>query len=370
MRHFFLVISVLLLASLFSILPSLELDQRTRDFTNVPSIDDRKALQATAFVFGPVVHIVVTRFMQHQPTLVELGSARLALFRAFCLPTMIQQSNQNFLWVIQTDPHLDSTLMQEMVSLLQPHSHFFLLLSNDNGQNFRRQAVNESLVASGDVALLSQARKLSEDHIFIETRIDADDGINLRLLQNIQHVSIQRLSNPPVNSASRWLVFCIDRHFEWHNADESPEGVLVLVSEAICVTPGLSFAMAPEVSRDSLPKGAHNRLVYKASTCKTQNETACIYRMYQIHRAAAIRARTTTSAGMANIGKTFEKNSSTKLFWDAASIDLGIDKGDVINAKAYLDVRKVDIARENLDGQWYVKFRIYCDLLLMNSLPS
>jgi hypothetical protein len=48
-----------------------------------------------------VVHVVSTRFQQHQPDLLHLGRARLALFEAFCLRTMKLQSSQQFLWIIR-----------------------------------------------------------------------------------------------------------------------------------------------------------------------------------------------------------------------------------------------------------------------------
>ena len=77
---------------------------------------------------------------------------------------------------------------------------------------------------------------------------------------------------------------------------------------------------------------------------------ACINRTDQMNRATEIRARTTTSMGMANIGRSFEKNTAVKLLWNAASIDLGIEKEKVINVKAFLDDKiMADIARENLD---------------------
>jgi hypothetical protein len=343
------------------ILPSVRFDHsksgRDDPYSDTPFTEAEQLLPATEFDFGPVVHIVTTRFMQFQPTLIELGFARLALFRSFCLPTMVQQSKQNFIWIIQTDPKLDKRLLEEMISLLRPYPHFILLASNNNSHNFRRE-FGHGHVLCGNFKLLEQATRLSQDHIFIETRLDADDGLNLGLLQHVENVSFARLSDPRVPAKSRWLVFCIDRHFEWHSHDDSREGALIFVAEAICVTPGLSFAMAPETSRSSVPKGAHNLLVLKVSRCKLPSETGCLYRMDDIVRAAALRARTLTSAGMANVRSnersSLRTNNTRDLFWEVASRDLGIDRDDVTNTKAYLDSKTGDIARENLEGQWYV----------------
>jgi hypothetical protein len=48
-----------------------------------------------------VVHIIQTRFQQHQPDLVHLGRARLSLFKSFCLPTVSKQTSRQFLWIIR-----------------------------------------------------------------------------------------------------------------------------------------------------------------------------------------------------------------------------------------------------------------------------
>ena len=42
-----------------------------------------------------MLHVMTTRFMQNQPTLVNLAKARLLLFEAFCLPTVINQNVSN-----------------------------------------------------------------------------------------------------------------------------------------------------------------------------------------------------------------------------------------------------------------------------------
>jgi hypothetical protein len=48
----------------------------------VPSI--RNDVVKKDWDFGPVIHIVNSRYMQHQGNLTSLGNARLALFQVFC----------------------------------------------------------------------------------------------------------------------------------------------------------------------------------------------------------------------------------------------------------------------------------------------
>lgn len=74
-----------------------------------------------------VLHLVVTRFQQYQPALLSLGRARLQLFNTFCYPSMKQQTTQNFVWLILTDPSLHSWLRTQMESTLAGHPNYFLL---------------------------------------------------------------------------------------------------------------------------------------------------------------------------------------------------------------------------------------------------
>ena len=80
--------------------------------------------------------------MQFQPNLLHLGHARLALFETFCLPSMLSQTNQNFLWVIRTDPDLNPELLQQLIRLLEGRPNFILLGSTDNPPGFSRYELN------------------------------------------------------------------------------------------------------------------------------------------------------------------------------------------------------------------------------------
>ncbi len=74
--------------------------------------------------FKNVVHIVHTRFMQNQPDLIHLAKARLELFQTVCLPSMSNQTTQNFVWIILTDPNLIESIKEEMVQLLTPYQNY------------------------------------------------------------------------------------------------------------------------------------------------------------------------------------------------------------------------------------------------------
>ena len=92
-----------------------------------------------------IIHIFYSRFMQGQHNLTQLGLARFQIFKLFCFPTMIRQTNQHFLWIIQTDPRLDSNITKLMIDLLNPYPNYILLSSNTNDKNgFRHLNAHES----------------------------------------------------------------------------------------------------------------------------------------------------------------------------------------------------------------------------------
>ena len=81
----------------------------------------------------PLIHIVQSRFMQEQGPLETLGMARLKLFQVFCLPSMIQQSSQDFFWIIKTDPKFTKTaVFDSLVRLVRPHDNIYVVASNKN----------------------------------------------------------------------------------------------------------------------------------------------------------------------------------------------------------------------------------------------
>lgn len=82
----------------------------------------------TSYEIHPeLVHVVETRFMQEQYSLLELGLARLALFESFCLPSMLTQTNGNFLWIIRADPKLHPLIVKRMQELLKGKPNFILM---------------------------------------------------------------------------------------------------------------------------------------------------------------------------------------------------------------------------------------------------
>lgn len=139
------------------------------------------------------LHILRSRYQQGQPQFVTLGWARLALFRDFCLPSVIGQTTDNFIWLIYADPDLDGDLLDATIQLLRPYRRFFLIksLSNVLWKGGQPAAIGNGTVYTGDRKLLeySMARR---NHVpILETRLDADDGLHKSMLEDIQKRAIK-----------------------------------------------------------------------------------------------------------------------------------------------------------------------------------
>lgn len=81
----------------------------------------------------PLVHIVQSRFMQEQGPLETLGMARLKLFLTFCLPSMVQQSSQDFFWIIKADPQFTKTSVFDLlIRSVRSHDNIYVVASNAN----------------------------------------------------------------------------------------------------------------------------------------------------------------------------------------------------------------------------------------------
>ena len=348
----------------------------------------------------PLTHIIHTRFMQEQAHLKYLGRARLLLFQTFCLPTMLAQTNQQFLWIIQTDPHLSSDLLQELMALLQPYGHFFLVASNRNFLIHPQQPGSwrdgaegidllQSNIYTGNTTLLTQALALRNERPVLETRLDADDGLHRLFVEFIQQVALKRFQNHSHHHSKnsitpKWLYWCSRRHLEWHaesnhNHETEFVGALVPIQhEKLCITPGMTVGynvgtmQAPLVPHDLLYKQLHHsHECYSAEhgssessgALKNVNSTkppnsSCLEFVDEL-LFVAIRSRTLTSAGMRNIdasqyGKQAAKSvqQMERKLWEVLEDRFEIGDAHLLNqTQSYLQDYSVQIAQDNLKGQ-------------------
>ena len=86
-------------------------------------------------------------------------------------------------------------------------------------------------------------------------------------------------------------------------------------------------------------------------------------RLVDFSGPAAIRARTPTSAGTADVrhssrwlGSSSEQDDDSSPWWDVLQETFRIDRAMVKNASLWLELEKSNVAKENLEGQWYVQW--------------
>ena len=368
----------------------------------------------------PIIHIVNTRFMQNQAQYPILARARLELFKTFCYSTMVHSSakqNKGLIWIIKTDPNLPSEILDELITLLKPHDNFFLVASLHNYgighepgawrggiESDEILSHSDDEIYTGDMNKLMAAKLLEKDRIILETRLDADDGLETQYLVRVQKEALNTFftekqkklwSNPLLkthqlhfdlkldndNSSNKeipkWFYWCVRTHGEWFADLFSPtttndEGLNTYAMghlntathEKMCVTPGLTVGYNIGTNYKDVPQYAHAVLHKKlrenggcTSSSKKDDDNNCVQLLkYKDTPILAIRARTPTSAGMMDIlGKgKYTKLSPAKqkkLWVHLQSSHFMMSLSKIKSIQSYTRENLVGIAKENLKGQ-------------------
>jgi len=310
----------------------------------------------------PLIHIVNTRFMQEQGHFVTLAQARLHLFETFCLPTMIHQTSQHFLWIIKTDPLLDTHIRNHLVALLQPYPNYYLVGSNHNygtaddgswrdGSEGRN--VLESNIYTGNMDWLKQAHLLREERPILETRLDADDGIHKLYLQYVQYSASKYMMH------HKWLYWCSRRHVEWYASPKKLRGLVNPVQhEKLCITPGITVGYSVGIM--TVPQYDHDVLYKEIQAhggCHDDNQEShdnmdCIQLVNDLS-FVAVRSRTPTSAGMKDIDLQEEilNQEGVNMMWKALEKLFFVSPEKAIQTNQFVLDNLPQIAKENLEGQ-------------------
>lgn len=331
-----------------------------------------------------LTHLWVTlfRFMQQQPLLIELGLARLELLKRICLPTLQQQTSQNFLWIIRADPDLAEPIKKGLLDILQnatqatPEFHVVVVGTNDNPNGFRRPLPETAeQVWTNNFELLEHFHEASQSRVVLETRLDADDGLHTYFVEVMQEEAVQYLDD---EDTPNWIVWCAGTHVEWqygtpwefpfdakssvmldgtkpkdaanltrsssasaktqnttstHTLHQQPKnssfGSLLPGLTRGCITPGLTKGYSPEVQFEELPDAQHHQLHWKLRTCKDDSPDwhQCLVIWNQLI-PCAIRGRTPTSAGM-----QFVLGSHTSYLSSKAQDLVGLEDPDDLYSK-------------------------------------
>lgn len=343
-----------------------------------------------------LVHVIQTRFMQHQGSLLELGKARLALFEAFCFPSVLAQTNQNFIWIIRVDPSINEEIIGRMRQLVGESRRDNILILGSlrnpegmgrDGHDFDHFLGLESTgkVFSGNITLARDAFEMSaarSSSVLLETRLDADDAIHKMFVDDIQKQAHQYLVDNKSDEKfeQNWRIWCTNTNIEWHPLNPYPvmtnddkkrdEGYLVMYSDQnICTTPGLTYGYGFDTTRSSILGGRrlkHSDIEVTIEQCGNGVEVNCVS-----HLELSFRARTVTSSGMANIvtgNDNIDKNSNGLMqkkdnkqlirqldqqekLWQGVASLFSITKASARDARSLVIARVNLIAADNLRGQ-------------------
>lgn len=310
---------------------------------------------------GELFHLIKTRFMQHQAHLNHLARARLELFKVFCLPSMVEQTNREFFWLISVDPDLPKDILSELVRLVQPYPHFYVTLTTDNLRPASGLHGIGKEIITGEVNVLRTNLGRWKRLAILETQLDADDALHIRYVEDLQRRAKDAFFRK--NKGPDWMYWCVHQDLEWHwiHLTGSP-GILKpsrsFVGKQKCYTPGMTLGM-----RRGQIKGVldvpHSQLIQEL----TESKTKCGKRTQGLDcvnfvdtlEFPALRSRTPTSASM--VGVQVQKkikssvNNSSQMLFQKASADFGFQEARVLAVNQHLSDNMALIVKDALEGQ-------------------
>jgi len=148
-----------------------------------------------------VVHVFASRFQCYQPTLSHLGNARLEMLKAIALPSMLKQTNKEFLWMIHVDPELDQDMLGSLLQILEeakrqdPALNIVVRSSNEGAEHsaptvFVRNSTSFGLegdpILFGSRGLMRRYHEASQSRLVLESILDLDDALSYDFVDFIQ----------------------------------------------------------------------------------------------------------------------------------------------------------------------------------------
>ncbi|CAJ1947257.1 unnamed protein product [Cylindrotheca closterium] len=306
-----------------------------------------------------IVHVVYSRFLQQQGALLHLGLARLKLFRALCLPSLSEQTNKNFLWVIRTDPELRSELKEGLIDAVKELQNVVVVASDvgvdgfhDGG--FRKDEAmdefNKDSILVGDIKLVQSYHAESKTHTLVETNLDTDDGIALTFINSVQDKVDELFVTDEL--AAGWVQLCIGNHLEWHFYSpwekKSNKGCLLKGLTRTCIKSGLSWATRPKskpqfmkelnILKEEAPEcpNLHNVSGYAHQGCWVE-----VPLVDQENDVMAIRAMSPASRGVA-------RGEISKFDWGVKSLFFNKVAWSLLDPYFYIRVEYIKSVRAHL----------------------
>lgn len=177
----------------------------------------------------PLIHIVKTDFLQYQPASLELLEARIEILKTFSLPSLEQQTEQNFFWIVSVEHDVPKEILDQLTEVLQPHANFYLVQTMmdkraQGGRDIVRKTTPKDFL-TGDTDRLFHVLDFLKKVPVLETRLDPDDALNVLYMETIQSEAQQAFL---VEKEGRdWMYWCSTKWMEWHwhGTSESSPGL-------------------------------------------------------------------------------------------------------------------------------------------------
>lgn len=330
-----------------------------------------------------LVHVINTRFMQFQPDLTSLGKARLELFRTFTLPSILQQTEQEFLWIVWMDPLLDTSLRQDFLNLVHNVTNLVVIGSRAKTPFIRSDffaELFESSVYAGSFPLLLDYHQAALTRTVLHTELDSDDALFYDFVRGLQRRAQETLAASTMKFDYRF--FCVSKRLEWNYYDpvvwqlqqQQPDvignqtdvGFLIgKVSKKECPPGGFTKGFGPATDITDFPDESRFEVHTKTPQCDYITHQ-CIDRINGgAAEHAVLRSRTPTSTGMTDVvppRPNTEKEQQLKSqlqpwlklqdkLWQALPKNFGVTFAAVQQVRQLLEEDMVNIVLQNLEGQ-------------------
>eukprot|EP00522_Entomoneis_paludosa_P000080 CAMPEP_0172465852 /NCGR_PEP_ID=MMETSP1065-20121228/54641_1 /TAXON_ID=265537 /ORGANISM="Amphiprora paludosa, Strain CCMP125" /LENGTH=494 /DNA_ID=CAMNT_0013222501 /DNA_START=87 /DNA_END=1571 /DNA_ORIENTATION=+ len=310
-----------------------------------------------------VVHVIHTRYMLFQQHLTSLGRARMELFKTFTLPSILKQSEREFLWIIWMEPQLEAELRKDFIALVKDIPNCVVIGSREKMPFIRSEyyeEVMESSIYSGSYDLLMDYHEASLSRIVLQTTLDADDAVFYDFTRSVQRDAVKTLKHSTLKYDFR--IWCARKRLEWgyYNPwdEDSQVGFLMgYESKKECPPGGYTKGYGVVTDTTDLPEQGRFEIHTKTPQCEFV-EHKCIARIYGgASEYAVLKSRTPTAHGMTDVmPKTNSKKQDSwkdrqDEVWKKLPKNFGVNISAVHEARAVLEEDMVDIILQNLEGQ-------------------
>lgn len=214
-------------------------------------------------------HLVITTFCYGQGGFLDLIAARLLLFKRICLPTMLAQTNQNYLWMIYVDDTLASEVLAELKELIGERSNI-RLVDRSAGKVGSKVTSPQSMSLEKQMlrARMEYFEPTKQNAMVLTTRLDADDGLHFNAIDEIHTAAGKWFASSKKNPDAKLGFLCWVQGVAWQPSSSAEQGAFVVdeqldsaSKENACLSPGFTMVSKKVSARSVLVEGTPHNVV-------------------------------------------------------------------------------------------------------------